>query len=75
MSDTVIVGLLSLLGTVMGSGLGVLASQKLTQFRLEQLKRKVQAHNNLIERTYRLEGQMSEFRHEIEDLKAFHKPV
>lgn len=75
MSDTVIVGLLSLLGTVMGSGLGVMASQKLTQYRLEQLERKVQAHNNLIERTYRLEGQMSECRHEIEDLKAFHKPA
>lgn len=75
MSDTVIVGLLSLLGTVMGSGLGVMASQKLTQFRLEQLEKRVQAHNNLIERTYRLEGQMSECRHEIEDLKAFHKPA
>ena len=75
MSDTVIVGLLSLMGTVMGSGLGVLASQKLTQFRLEQLEKRVQAHNNLIERTYRLEGQMSQCRHEIEDLKAFHKPA
>lgn len=75
MSDTVIVGLLSLMGTVMGSGLGVMASQKLTQYRLEQLERKVQAHNNLIERTYRLEGQVSECRHEIEDLKAFHKPA
>lgn len=75
MSDTVIVGLLSLMGTVMGSGLGVLASQKLTQFRLEQLEKRVHAHNNLIERTYRLEGQMSQCRHEIEDLKAFHKPA
>lgn len=75
MSDTVIVGLLSLMGTVLGSGLGVMASQKLTQYRLEQLERKVQAHNNLIERTYRLEGQVSECRHEIEDLKAFHKPA
>ena len=64
MSDTVIV-----------SGLGVLASQKLTQFRLEQLEKRVHAHNNLIERTYRLEGQMSQCRHEIEDLKAFHKPA
>ena len=35
--------------------LGILVSSKLTQYRLEQLEKKVQAHNNLIERTYRLE--------------------
>jgi hypothetical protein len=32
-----------------------MASAKLTRYRLEQLEKKVQAHNNLIERTYRLE--------------------
>ena len=74
MSDTVIVALLSLAGTVLGSGLGVIASQKLTQYRLEQLERKVQAHNNLIERTFILEGQMQECQHDIKDLKGYHKP-
>lgn len=74
MSDTIIVALLSLLGTVVGSGLGIIASQKLTQYRLEQLEKKVQAHNNLIERTYILEGQMSECQHDIKDLKGYHKP-
>ena len=54
MSDTIIVALLSLVGTVVGSGLGVITSQKLTQYRLEQLEKKVQAHNNLVERTYKL---------------------
>lgn len=70
MSDTIIVALLSLAGTVIGSGLGVVASQKLTQYRLEQLEKKVQAHNNLIERTYKLEGEMLECQHDIRDLKA-----
>lgn len=74
MSDTIIVALLSLAGTVLGSGLGVIASQKLTQYRLEQLEQKVQAHNNLIERTYKLEGEMLECQHDIKDLKAYHKP-
>lgn len=74
MSDTVIVALLSLVGTVLGSGLGILASQKLTQYRLEQLEKKVQAHNNLVERTYRLEGEMSACKQDIQDLKAYHKP-
>lgn len=75
MSDTVLVALLSLAGTVAGSGLGVIASQKLTQYRLEQLEKKVQAHNNLIERTYKLEGEMIECQHDIRDLKSYHKPT
>lgn len=70
MSDAVIVALLSLAGTLLGSGLGVVASSRLVNFRLEQLERKVQAHNNLIERTYKLEGEMQECQHDIRDLKA-----
>ena len=56
MSDAIVVALLSLAGTLLGSGLGVIASSRLTQYRLEQLELKVQMHNNLIERTYKLEG-------------------
>ena len=56
MSDAVIVALLSLAGTLLGSGLGVIASSRLTQYRLERLEHKVQAHNNLIERTFQLEA-------------------
>lgn len=70
MSDTIIVALLSLAGTIVGSGLGVMASSRLTQYRLEQLERKVQARNNLIERTYKLEGEMQECQHDIRDLKS-----
>lgn len=69
MSDTVIVALLSLAGTLIGSGLGVVASSRLTSYRLEQLEKRVQAHNNLIERTYKLEGEMQECQHDIRDLK------
>lgn len=74
MSDTVIVALLSVIGTILGSGLGVVTSQKLTQYRLELLEKKVEAHNNLVERMYHLEGVADEFRTEINDLKAYHKP-
>jgi len=70
MSDTVIVALLSLAGTLIGSGLGVVASSRLTSYRLEQLEKRVQAHNNLIERTFVLEGKMAECEHDIRDLKA-----
>ena len=69
MSEAVIAALIGLCGSGLGSLFGVLASSRLTQYRLEQLERKVQAHNNLIERTYRLEGQMTEVQHDIRDMK------
>lgn len=74
MSDAIIVALLGLLGTLAGSFLGVIASQKLTQYRLERLEKKVDLHNSVIERTYILEGEMREVVHDIKDLKAYHKP-
>ena len=55
MSETTVVALIGLLGSMAGSLGGVLVSARLTQYRLEQLERKVQAHNRLIERTYKLE--------------------
>ena len=54
-----IVALLGVAGTLAGSFLGVLASQKLTQFRLNQLENQVNKHNQIVERTYKLEGQMA----------------
>ena len=53
----------------MGSLGGVLVSSKLTQYRLEQLEKKVEVHNGLIERTYRLEGEMNEVQHDIRDIR------
>ena len=69
-----IVAALGFAGTLLGSLFGVLAAQKLTQYRLAQLEEKVSKHNNLIERTYKLEGQVAECVHEIKELKAYHKP-
>lgn len=72
MSDAIVVALLGFLGTLLGSLFGVLAAQKLTQYRLSQLEEKVNKHNNLIERTFKLEGRMDEAEHDIKDLKKFH---
>lgn len=74
MNDTIIVGLLSLIGTIAGTFGGILTANKLTTYRIERLEEKVNKHNNIIERTYKLEGQMSEAFHEINDLKSYHKP-
>ena len=56
MTEAVVVAAMSLLGTLLGSLAGVVTSSKLVNYRLGQLERKVQAHNNLIERTFQLEA-------------------
>lgn len=70
MSEAVIVSILGFAGTLAGSLLGVLTAQKLTQYRLQQLEEKVNKHNSIIERTFRLEGRMDEAEHDIRDLKG-----
>lgn len=51
----IIVALLAFLGTILGSGLSILANQKLTNYKLDELRKTVEKHNSLIERTFRLE--------------------
>lgn len=55
----IIVSLIAFLGTLIGSYGGIKASSRLTNFRLEQLEKKVQAHNNLIDRMYKAEKAIS----------------
>lgn len=50
MNETLIVALLSFTGTLAGSIMGVAATGKLTAHRLERLERKVDLHNNAVER-------------------------
>lgn len=75
MESEVIVALLGLLGTLSGSFLGAVATSRLTQYRLEKLEEKVSLHNSVVERTYILEGKVTECIHDITDLKAFHRPT
>ena len=72
MSETIIVAILSLVGTLIGSILGILAANKLTNYRIEQLEKKVEKHNNVIERVFNLEKQVAVDEEEIEHLKAYH---
>lgn len=55
MMGTIIVAVLSLIGTLGGAYLANRKASALIAYRLEQLEKKVEAHNNLVERTYRLE--------------------
>lgn len=69
MSDTIVVAIIGLVGSGLGSLIGVIASSKLTQYRIQKLEEQVNKHNNLVERTYKLEGRMDEAEHDIRDLK------
>ena len=50
MENEIIVSLLSLFGTLAGSFAGIITSGKLTNYRITELEKKVEKHNNLIDR-------------------------
>lgn len=55
MSENITIALITLAGSGLGSLVGILASAKLTNYRIEQLEKKVDKHNTVVERTYKLE--------------------
>ncbi|MBR5825445.1 MAG: hypothetical protein IKY78_00010 [Clostridia bacterium] len=81
MSDAVIVALVSLVGTLIGTFGGIVTGTKLTNYRIEQLEKRVEKHNNLVERTYGIEEKLEVheekikvINHRIDDLENYHKP-
>jgi hypothetical protein len=81
MSEAIIVALLSLAGTLFGSFAGIMAANKLVNYRLQELENKVEKHNRVIERVYKLEQhdavEVEELRainEKIANLQEFHKP-
>jgi hypothetical protein len=69
MNETVIVGVLSLMGTLIGTFGGIVTSSKLTSYRIEQLEKKVDKHNNFAQRIPVLEQQIKVADHRIDDLE------
>ena len=76
MPAEVITAALSLMGTLVGTLGGIALSSNLTNYRIEQLEKKVEKHNNLITRTYKLEQKFAVMdekvkvaNHRIDDLE------
>lgn len=67
--ETIIVAALSLVGTLTGSFLAQRKTTALIAYRLEQLEKKVEKHNKVVERTYEVEKRMSIAEHDINELK------
>lgn len=70
MNQGIIIALITLGGSAFGSLCGIIISNKLTTYRIEQLEKKVDKHNTIIERTFVLEGDMKLVKQEIDDLKG-----
>ena len=76
MTETIIVAIISLIGTFLGTFSGV----RLMSYRIEQLEKKVEKHNNVVERTYNIEKitavlteDLKVANHRIADLESFNK--
>ena len=80
MTEQIIITAISFLGTAFGTLGGIVAANKLTNYRIEQLEKKVEKHNQVIERVYRLEQgeavineEIKVANHRINDLEEYHK--
>ena len=69
MSTEVIVALVAFLGTVVGSLGGVIASARLTTYRIEQLEKRVEKHNSVVERVTLVEQSTKSAHHRIDDIE------
>lgn len=72
--------IITLCGTAIGTFGGIIASSKLTSYRIEQLEKKVAKHNNLIDRMYAveskievIENKISVNNHRIEEIEEIEK--
>lgn len=77
MSEAVIIALISGLCVGIPSVITTLLSNrsnnKLTLYRISQLEEKVDKHNSVMERTFKLEEKVKEISDDIKELKAYHK--
>lgn len=69
MSETLIIGILSLTGTLVGSIGGILASARLTNFRIKALENKVDKHNNFASRLPVVENNIKNLNERIVDIE------
>ena len=70
MDNTVVVALIAFAGSALGTFGGILTSQKLTQYRIEQLEKKVDEYNNVKTRTTELETWKESVSNDLDSIKS-----
>lgn len=69
MEPTIVVAIISFIGTLIGTIGGIMTSNRLTGYRIEQLETKVSKHNDLIDRMYKIETRVTVIEDEIKERK------
>lgn len=75
MDNAILVAIISMIGTLGGSFLGVITSTKLSNYRIEQLEKKVDKHNSVVERTYALETKVNDLVDIVDEVKEYVKTI
>ena len=70
MDSSIIVAIVSLIGTLSGSIIAGMVSNNKTLYRIEQLERKVEQHNKVVERMAVAENTIKSHQHQIDELKG-----
>ena len=73
MSNEIVVAVIGLVGSTFGAFIGVVASANLTAYRIEQLEKKVEKHNGVIERTFKVGGRIQVGEKDKKELKGAKK--
>ena len=71
--NDIIVALIAFCGTLLGSLGGILASSKLTNYRIQQLENKVEKHNNFAEKIPLIQVELKDHKERIEHLEKHHE--
>lgn len=69
MDSTIIIALISFAGTLLGTFGGIITSNKLTNYRIEQLEKKVDKHNGFGEKIPVMETRIEGLEHRVEELE------
>ncbi len=69
----IVVALIALFGTMLGSFGGILTSSKLTNYRIQQLENKVEKHNNFAEKIPLMQAELHDHKERIEHLESYHQ--
>ncbi len=69
MNGDIIIAMISFFGTLLGTLGGIIASSRLTVYRISQLEKKVEKHNNLVERMVKVENSIKSAHHRIDELR------
>lgn len=73
MNSEIIVALIAFLGTLLGTLGGILASSKLTNYRIEQLENKVDKHNSFATKIPVLQGEIDDVKRRVTHLEGYHQ--